>query len=169
MKDLLERLYENEQRTDDTQMNGTYDPILEEKIGYQEPERLFAMYFKGFGPKKSKGLGGFGSNGFGSSYLKPFKPNPGVLPWRGDRPPQFKPAKTGFGSNCGLGSGYVYDNFKVGKHELSTKVRADKPHKGFNKYHLNIDPHYHKGPKRRPIINPLKSHIAFDWRKKKKW
>lgn len=135
-------------------------------------ERTDVRYFKdsSYRPKIHRSSGGWGTKPPKTgSFNQPFKPYSDVPKWRGDRPDQgYNKPKTGFGGNCGLGKGYVYDNFKVGNHELSTKVRVDKPHMGYKVPHINISTHYHNGPKRRPIVDNIHRPFGCGY-KKKKW
>lgn len=134
-------------------------------------ERTDVRYFKdsSYRPKIHKPYGGWGikppkTGGFN----QPIKPVVNFPKWHGEAPNfGYTKPKTGFGNNCGLGPGYVYDNFKGGGNEFSLKIRPDKPHKGYNFQHLNNTMHYHQG-KRKPILD--NNHIPFNWGyKKKKW
>lgn len=135
-------------------------------------ERTDVRYFKdsSYRPKIHKPYGGGGikppkTGGFN----QPIKPVVDFPKWHGEAPSfGYNKPNTGFGKNCGLGTGYVYDNFKSGNHELSMKIRADGPHKFYKIPHLNIDTHFHNG-QRKPILKN-KIHIPFGWGyKKKKW
>lgn len=134
MQTLVERVYE--QKMGDIQIEEKYGTNLEEGLGCQEPERLFAMYSQGGwgGIKKYKSPFG------GKTFVKP-----AIMDGGGKPPGHFRPAK-----KFGISGGGIAR--RTHGTPFIERYRPPHSHPPFGK-HINGHVILPYGKKRRKIMN----------------